>query len=243
MLENGRELSPETRLWDERIEKTVAMRRKETSADYRYFPEPDLVGIHLDETWIRRVRETIPELPVARRLRFQKERGLTEYDAGVLTDDRSLADYFEECLRPGEASAKSVANWVINDMLRLLKEKQLSLSEFTCPPRRIAVLAAMVEKGELNVSTAREVFAEMIEKDRDPSEIVEAKGLKQISDSSAIEGIVAQVLADNPKVVADWKAGKKAAFNALIGPVMRASKGKANPRIVRELLQKQLDAL
>ena len=243
LLDAGETVAQETRLWDERFERTAVMRRKETSADYRYFPEPDLVEIHLDEKWLARVRASIPELPVARRLRFQRELGLSEYDAGVLTDDLPLANYFEQCIKQGQASAKSVANWVINDVLRLLKEREMSVADFTCPPARIASLAALVDSGELTLVTAREVFAEMIEKDEEPAAIVEAKGLTQISDTAAIEKIVDQVLAGNPTIVADYKAGKKAAANALIGPVMRATKGKANPQVVRECLYQRLDAL
>jgi len=243
LLESGERVSQETRLWDDRMERTMAMRRKETSADYRYFPEPDLVEIEMDDAWLNRVRASIPELPVARRLRFQRKLGLSEYDAGVLTDDRSLADYFEECVSSGKASAKSVANWVANDVLRLLREREMSVTEFPCPPARIASLAAMVEGGELTVTTARTVFAEMIERNEDPAAIVDAKGLRQISDTSAIEGIVDKVISENPKVAADYRAGKKAAANALIGPVMRATKGKANPRMVREILMKRLESL
>ena len=243
LLEGGEIPAQETRLWDEQLERTTAMRRKETSADYRYFPEPDLVEVVLDEAWIMRARAAVPELPTTRRLRFEKTLGLSPYDAGVLSDDRAVADYFEACLAESAGSPKAVANWVTNDVLRFLGEREQDIAAFPCPPGRIGALAAMVEKGVLYVSTAREVFAEMIESDQDPAEIVEARGLKQISDADAIETIVDAVISDHPKVVADWKAGKKAAANALIGPVMRATKGKANPRVVRETLQKRLDVL
>ena len=240
ILDGGGKLSPETRLWDDELGRTVAMRRKETSADYRYFPEPDLVRITIDEAQTERVRRDIPELPVPKRRRFQKEMGLGEYEASVLTDDRSLADYSEECVAAGPASPKAVANWIINDVLRILNERDLSIQDFPCPPQRLAALAGMVEKGELSVATGRDVFTEMIESGKAPSEIVKARGLAQISDESAIGEIVDRVLAENPKALADWKAGKKAAFNALIGPVMRATRGKANPKVVREILQKRL---
>ena len=242
ILENGQQLSQETRLWDERLGRTIAMRRKETSADYRYFPEPDLVPVEIEEGRMDELRRSLPELPVARRLRFQEKLDLGEYESGVLTEDRALADYFEECVRAGAASPKAVANWVINDMLRLLNEREISVADFPCPPERIAALAGMVEKGELSVSTARDVFAEMIETDKAPAEIVKAKGLAQISNESAIAEVVDRVLADNSQAVADWKAGKKAAFNALIGPVMRETKGKANPKVVRGILERRLDA-
>jgi aspartyl-tRNA(Asn)/glutamyl-tRNA(Gln) amidotransferase subunit B len=241
-LESGEKLSQETRLWNESLQRTVAMRRKETSADYRYFPEPDLVQIEIDERWKEEVRRSIPELPVKRRLRFQEQLGLGDYDAAVLTDDRAMADYFEECVAAGSASAKAVANWVTNDVQRVLNERAATLAEFRPPPKRIAALAALVEQGRLNLVTAREVFAEMTATDRDPAEIVAAKGLSQISDASAIVGIVDRVLADNAGIVADWKAGKKAAFNSLVGSVMRETKGKANPQVVRQTLEQRLAA-
>ena len=138
-LKAGEKLSPETRLWDDGLQRTVAMRRKETSADYRYFPEPDLVEIEIDESWKEEVRASLPELPVRRRLRFQEQFGLGDYDAAVLTDDRAMADYFEECVAAGSASAKAVANWVINDVQRVLNEKVVTLAEFRpMPPERIA---------------------------------------------------------------------------------------------------------
>jgi len=240
LLGEGGHVSQETRLWDERLERTVAMRRKETSADYRYFPEPDLVEVRVDRPWLRRLREELPELPVARRLRFTKEYGLSDYDAGVLTEERALADYFEQCVRTGGASPKAVANRITNDVLRYLNERGITVGEFACPPERIAQLATLVEKGRINVATARDVFREMVENDRDPEDIVRAGGLAQISDSDAVAAIVDRVLAEHPRAVADYRAGKKAAFNALIGPVMRMTKGKANPQVVRRILQERL---
>jgi len=240
LLQGGEKLSPETRLWDERLQKTVAMRRKETSADYRYFPEPDLVEVRISAQELEEIRRSLPELPLARRLRFRREYGLGDYEAGVLTDDRALADYFEECVRSSGASAKAVANWVTNDLLRVLNEKRVSVSEINCPAPRLAALVEMVERGELNTATGREVFDEMVRTGREPAEIVRDRGLAQVSDEAAIAEIVDRVLAANPKPVQDYKAGKKAAFNALIGPVMRETKGKANPRVVREVLHRRL---
>jgi len=241
-LDNGDSIAQETRLWNERLGRTATMRRKETSADYRYFPEPDLVPVEITEAWMAELRNTLPEMPVARRLRFQRKLDLGEYEAAVLTDDKALADYFEACVAGGSASPKSIATWVINDVLRILNEERISVSEFKCPPSRINALATLVEKGKLSFGAAREVFAEMIVSDREPDEIVTARGLTQVNDESALAEIVDRVLSANEKIVADWKSGKKAAANALIGPVMRETKGTANPKMVREILQKRLAA-
>ena len=242
LLESGGTVSQETRLWDEALNRTLAMRRKETSADYRYFPEPDLVKVDIDEAWVDAAREAIPELPVARRLRLRESLGLNDYDAAVLTEDRALADYFEACVREHSGSAAAVAKWVINDVQRRLNEECITIDEFACPPPRLGALVALVEKGELNLATAREVFAEMIETDSDPKDIVKSKGLAQISDDDAVTSAVDRVLAENPKPVADWKSGKKAAYNALFGRVMRETRGKANPKVVREVLSRRLEA-
>ena len=241
IIAEGGQVSQETRLWDERLQRTVAMRRKETSADYRYFPEPDLVEICIEREWLERLRQEIPELPVARRLRFRDRYGLSDYDAGVLTEERALADYFERCVSTGGASPKAIANCLANDVLRYLNERGKEIGDFACPPEHIVHLVAMVEQGEINVQTARDVFVEMVDRGLDPRNVVRERGLAQISDSAAVAAIVEKVLAENPQAVADYRAGKKAAFNALIGPVMRATRGKANPRVVREILQKRLD--
>jgi aspartyl-tRNA(Asn)/glutamyl-tRNA(Gln) amidotransferase subunit B len=241
--ESGEELVQETRLWNEQRDRTETMRRKETSADYRYFPEPDLVDVEIDEYWKERVYSTIPELPVAKRLRFQDKLKLSDYDAAVLADDHRLAKYFEDAVGSADASPKAVANWVINDVLRIVNEQETTIDAFACPARRIGALAAMTEKGDLNSNMAREVFADMIEKDEEPEAIVEAKGLKQISDSSELEQIVDEVIAGSPDIVASYKAGKTSAANALIGPIMKATKGKANPKMVREIMQQRLEAL
>ncbi len=241
VLNDGKEVSQETRLWDDRLQRTVSMRRKETSADYRYFPEPDLVPTKISPEWLDELRARMPEMPVARCVRFQEQFGLSEYDAGVLTDDRALADYFEACVEAKSASPKSVANWISNTVLGYLNSRETTIAEFNCPPARLAALAAMVEQDQLNMATAREVFVEMVETGRDPAEIVQAKGLTQVSDESAILRIVDRVLEANPGPVADYRAGKKAAFNALIGPVMRETRGKANPQVVRQILEKRLN--
>ena len=248
-LETGEKLSPETRLWDESLQRTAAMRRKETSADYRYFPEPDLVRIEIDERWKEEVRASIPELPVKRRLRLQEKLGLSAYHAGVLTDERELADYFEECVAVNIASAKTVANIFINEVQRVRNEQMLTVAQIRSqrPPRWIAELAEQIEKGVISVTTARELTtqapstaAPSTAAPTSVEQIVRELGLAQISDESAIAAAVDRALAANAKSVADYKAGKKAAFNALLGSVMRETKGKANPQVVRQILEKRL---
>ena len=271
-LETGEKLSQETRLWDESLQRTVAMRRKETSADYRYFPEPDLVRIEIDERWKEEVRRSIPELPVRRRLRFQEKLGLSDYDAAVLTEDRAMADYFEECFGIGEstrivgahgssfASAKALANWFINDAQSVLNEQGVTWAELEIPTGLVAELISLVERVVLNPADARAMFAEWVRTyrkitmtTRAPTtaahstaaptlveQIVKDRGLAQISDESAIVAAVDRALASNEKSVADYKGGKKAAFNALFGSVMRETKGKANPQVVRQILEKRL---
>ncbi len=246
-LDAGEKLSPETRLWDEGLQRTVAMRRKETSADYRYFPEPDLVQIEIDERWKEEVRRSIPELPVRRRLRFQEKFGLGDYDAAVLTEDREIADYFEKCVgaavaiqRNVAASPKALANWIINDVQGAMNARGESTPAAVMDSGYLAELVALVELGTLNLSTAKKLFAEVVATKASPSKIVAAKGLAQISDESAIVAAVDRVLAANAKSAADYRSGKKAAFNALFGAVMRETKGMANPQVVRQTLEKRL---
>jgi aspartyl-tRNA(Asn)/glutamyl-tRNA(Gln) amidotransferase subunit B len=233
------------------------MRRKETSADYRYFPEPDLVELEIDERWMAEIRRSIPELPVPRRLRFREKLGLGDYDAGVLTDEREFADFFEECVAAGGASAKTVANLFTNAVLRRRNEGlNLQGIRKMCPASYIAEIASEVDKGNLSIAAALKLFewtttttgpAVAVVTTTGPATIVTTTQLRerieaeaQISDESVITAVVDKVLAANAKSVADYKAGKKAAFNALIGPVMRETKGKANPQMVRQILEKRL---
>jgi aspartyl-tRNA(Asn)/glutamyl-tRNA(Gln) amidotransferase subunit B len=261
-LDAGEKLTPETRLWDESLQRTVTMRRKETSADYRYFPEPDLVQIEIGEDWKEKVRSELPELPVRRQLRFQEKMGLSEYDARVLTDEREFADYFEECVAAGTAAPKTVANIFINEVQRIRNEQMRVLVEIRSQwsPRRISEVAELIEKGVINLTTARELFGNKYAiREAGPGviqinfsekinfsdavsveQIVRDKGLAQISDESALVAVVDRALAANEKSVAAYKSGKTAAFNALLGAVMRETKGKANPQVVRQILEKRL---
>ncbi|MFO7871875.1 MAG: Asp-tRNA(Asn)/Glu-tRNA(Gln) amidotransferase subunit GatB [Kiritimatiellia bacterium] len=239
-IESGGRIEQETRRWDVDSGVTAAMRTKEYAHDYRYFPEPDLVPVVLDSELVREWGRDIPELPRERRERMVSEYGIPDYDAGVLAADRAVADYFEEAARIA-GDAKAVSNWVMTEMLRLLSEKNIGITEIPMEPAALAGLVKLTGTGILNTTTAKEVFAELFEKGGDPAEMVKEKGLRQISDSGAIEELVDEAIRRNPKSAEDYRNGKKKALKFLIGQVMRASRGKADPRAVSEILEKSLD--
>ncbi|MFW6107343.1 MAG: Asp-tRNA(Asn)/Glu-tRNA(Gln) amidotransferase subunit GatB [bacterium] len=234
-LDNGEKVGRDTRLWDEAAGRTAPMREKELAHDYRYFPEPDLVPVDIDEAWLEEARAAIPELPLARKRRFIEDLGLPDYDAGILVEDRALADYFEECVRQG-IEPKTASNWLLVTVLRELNARSISVAELAVGPGELCELIRFVEDGTIAQNTGKEVFAEMAESGKTAAEIVEAKGLRQISDAEQLETLVRQVLQDNPKAVADLRGGKKKAQGFLMGQVMRATKGKANPEVVAQLI-------
>jgi len=238
-LETGEELVQETRRWDEDGRRTATMRRKETADDYMYFPDPDLVPVEPSAEWVAEIRESLPELPRARRQRFVEEYGLPEYDAGVLTDEKAVADYFEEVVKAG-AEPKAASNWVMTEVLRYLHEKGLAVSDFPLPPTAIAELIALTADGTISSTIARDVFARACEDGRSPRQIVEEDGLAQISDEGELEKLVEEAIEANPKAVEDFRGGKEKALGAMVGYVMRATKGQANPQLVNELLRKKL---
>ena len=240
--ENGEKLRQETRRWDDALGVTIVMRVKEHAHDYRYFPEPDLMPVtHTDEQ-IQAIRESLPEVPFVRRDRFVAEYGITPYDAQVLTLEKPLADYYEEAAR-GAANPKQVANWIITELLRVLGEQGLTIRECPVTPANLAELAGLVGGGKITGSVAKStVFPAMLESGKAPSEIVKEKGLEQVNDDSAIEGFVIQAIAANPKPAEEYKAGKTASIQFLVGQVMKLSRGKANPQAVLPLLKKHLDA-
>ena len=240
VLAEGGTVAQETRLWNEERGRSETMRTKAEAHDYRYFPEPDLVPTQISREWLADVRKSIPELPLVRERRFVREYGLSEYDAGVLTDDHRLADYFEYCLKTYD-SPKAVSNWVTNEVLRVLKERKTTISDFPVPARSLGALAKMVATNEISVSAGRDVFAEMVSTGQEPQRIVKEKGLAQISDENVLGTAVADAIGNNPQAVTDWGKGRKNALNALMGVVMRATQGQANPKMVRELLAKKLD--
>jgi len=239
VLESGGTIVQETRRWDPDRGMTSIMRTKEDAHDYRYFPEPDLMPVALSREQVEEWRSQLPELPRQRRERFMSQYGLPEYDAGVLVADKALSDYFEAAAALA-TNPKAISNWLMTEMLRLLSEQDLEIENVPLTPRALAALVSLVEKKTVNTTTAKEIFAELFEKGGDPDEIVRARGLAQVSDSGAIEEFVDQAMAENPKSVEDYRSGKKAAAQFLVGQVMRLSRGKANPQMVMKMLEEKL---
>ncbi|MFB5678595.1 Asp-tRNA(Asn)/Glu-tRNA(Gln) amidotransferase subunit GatB [Paenibacillus terreus] len=235
ILEEGGSVVQETRRWDEAQGKTIAMRGKEESHDYRYFPDPDLVTLHIDSEWKERIRASIPELPDQRKTRYTSEYGLPEYDAAVITSSKALADLFENSLQYTK-DAKAVSNWIMGDLLGYLNGINAELSDVKLTGQGLGEMIGLLEKGTISSKIAKTVFKEMLETGKLPQQIVEEKGLVQISDEGAIMAIVEQVVANNPQSVEDYKAGKQKAIGFLVGQVMKESKGKANPGLVNKLL-------
>uniref|UniRef100_A4SCP2 Aspartyl/glutamyl-tRNA(Asn/Gln) amidotransferase subunit B n=1 Tax=Chlorobium phaeovibrioides (strain DSM 265 / 1930) TaxID=290318 RepID=A4SCP2_CHLPM len=241
ILEAGGAISQETRLWDADKGETRSMRGKEFAHDYRYFPDPDLVPILVDDEMLERIRLELPEFPEARAERFVKEFSIPAYDAGVLTVEREVADYFEE-LAGLAKDAKVASNWVMGEVLRTLKEKYLSIEEFIVTPVRLGGLIRMIASGAVSNTIAKQVFELMQESDASAEEIVEREGLAQVSDSGAIEAVVDGILAANPGQLAAYREGKTKLMGFFVGQCMAKMKGKANPQMVNEVLVKKLGA-
>jgi aspartyl-tRNA(Asn)/glutamyl-tRNA(Gln) amidotransferase subunit B len=241
LIEAGKSISQETRLYDPDRNETRAMRSKEDAHDYRYFPEPDLQPLVLDAALIERERAALPELPRAKMKRFVEQLGLPAYDAGVLVADREVAEFFDAChaLYP---DAKKLSNWFMTELLRALKESNKRVSELKLSAAHFAELLKLVDGGTINQNAAKTVFAELINSGEAPGAIVERKGLKQVSDSSAIEAIVNEVVAKYPDEVAKYKAGKANLLGFFVGQVMKALKGKGNPALVNDLVKQKLSA-
>jgi len=240
LLDKGEDVLMETRLWDDVNSVSRRMRSKEESHDYRYFPEPDLVPFWIEQEWIDETKATIPELPVGKRQRFVKEYSLSDYDAGILTDDKSLADYFEECVGLSQDSPKELSNWIINDVLRELNERKVYVQDFTVTPDTLVGLIKI--KPTIGNSIAKEVFIEMANTGKDAPSIVKEKNLTQMDDTSELNAIVIKVIEENSKAAEDYGQGKKNALAFLIGQTMKATKGKANPKILTELFRQRLSA-
>jgi aspartyl-tRNA(Asn)/glutamyl-tRNA(Gln) amidotransferase subunit B len=238
-LENDQPLDQETRLWDDARQVTEPMRRKETAMDYRYFPEPDLAPLVVDDEWIARLRAALPELAAARRRRFMEQYALSAYDAGILTEDKALADFFEDTVKAG-APAKSAANWISVEFLRLLNDRQTDVTDAKITPRGLAELIAMVDGGTVSALAAKTVFAHLFEKGGAPADLVAQLGLAQISDEAQLTAAVAEAIAENPDAVANFRAGNEKSIGFLVGQVMRKSGKRANPQLVNKLLRDRL---
>jgi aspartyl-tRNA(Asn)/glutamyl-tRNA(Gln) amidotransferase subunit B len=238
-LEDGGRIEQATVLFDPDTGATRMMRSKEDAHDYRYFPDPDLLPVKLDEDWIEAVRATLPELPVAMQTRFQNDYGVSAYDAAVLTGSRALADYFEAAATAC-GQGKLAANWVMGELSATLNKAELDISQSPVTAAQLGALIARIQDGTLSGKLAKQVFEGLWEGAGDVDAIIEARGLKQMSDSGELEAIIDDVLAANPKSVEEFRSGKEKAFNALVGQVMKASKGKANPAQVNALLKAKL---
>lgn len=238
-LDRGEPLRQETRLWDPERGVTEPMRSKETAMDYRYFPEPDLTPLMIDEAWIARVAAELPELAEQRRRRFTAQYGLSDYDAGILTGDKALADLLEAAIQAG-APAKAAANWLTGEFLRLLNDQHLDPATTALSPQALAELIALLEQGEINAPAAKTVFAQLVTQGGSPAQVVEALGLRQISDESALAAVVEEVIAAHSDAVENYRKGNANSLKFLVGQVMRKSQGRANPQLVNRLLEERL---
>jgi len=239
VLLSGGVIPQETRRFDEATGKTILMRVKEGSDDYRYFPEPDLVTLYIDDEWKERVRSSIPELPDARQKRYVEELGLPAYDAKVLTMTKEMSDFFEATVKAG-ADAKQASNWLMGEVSAYLNAEQKELSEVALTPESLAGMIKLIENGTISSKIAKKVFKELIEKGGDPEKIVKEKGLVQISDEGAILKLVIETLDENEQSVTDFKNGKDKAIGFLVGQIMKKTKGQANPQLVNKLLLQEI---
>ncbi len=238
IIEGGGTIKQETRLWDPAKMETRSMRSKEEAHDYRYFPDPDLLPLELDEAWVQSIKKTLPELPDQKKHRFMKDYGLPLYDATTLIAERSRADYFESAAN--DRDPKLVANWVLNELLALLNKDNRDITESPIKAPQLGGLVALISDNTISGKIAKEVFADMYESGNDAAKIVESKGLKQVTDTGAIEKVIDAIIAANPDNVAAYRSGKDKLFGFFVGQVMKETGGKANPNIVNDLLKKKL---
>jgi len=250
LAEEGKKLGQETRGWVEEKGRTVSQRSKEYAHDYRYFPEPDLPPLVISQEWVEEIRSKLPELPEVRRNRFVAQYSLPVYDANLLTSSKAMADYFEDCLKTKEYSklpqgkgAKEVSNWLLGEFSRLLNATNTDVKDMgsKVSPKKLWFLMDLKQRGVISGPSAKLVFEEMFKTGKSANAIITQRGLSQISDAEAIEKEVVAVINSNTQAVADYKAGKAPALTFLVGQVMRATRGRANPKLVNELLKKKLE--
>jgi len=240
ILLDGGQIVQETRLWDPDKGRTFSMRGKEEAHDYRYFPDPDLLPLAIDNEWIQGIKDSLPELPDRKKKRFMEQFELPSYDAGLLSSDRDLADYFEACVTRFP-QPKLVSNWMMGSLLGLLNAEDKAIAESPVGPENLADLLALIEEGVISGKIAKTVFDDMARTGKGPKQIVEEKGLVQITDTGAIDDVVAKIISNNPKEVAAYKNGKTKLLGFFVGQVMKETRGKANPKLVNEILRKKLE--
>ncbi len=239
LLGSGEKLVQQTRLFDPNKSATVPMRTKEEAQDYRYFPDPDLVPVVLSDGSVEKMRKNLPELPEAKRRRFIEQYGLTEYDAVNICSDLRTANYFEEAVR-GYRRPKKIANWILSEFMRYLKEQRIEIDQSLVTPAMLRELFDIMDSGLISGKIAKDVFVEMMSAGKDAGSIVEEKGLKQVTDETELDTVVLEVMEENTKVVKDYRGGKEKAFGFLVGQVMKKTKGKANPKLVNRLLKEKI---
>ncbi len=240
VLESGGKVDQETRGFDADRGETFIQRTKEDAHDYRYFPEPDLMPVKISAEQVEQWRSELPELPAQRRERYVSELGLPEYDAGILTADKDVSDWFDEAMQHSR-NAKAVSNFIMGEMMRLLSEHEVAIAESKVTPAKLAQIIGLIDAGTISTSAGKQVFEIIFLEGGEPEKIVEEKGMAQVSDDSALEGWAEEAIANNPKSVEEYKGGKQGAINFLMGQVMKASKGKANPGAVMQMLRQKLD--
>lgn len=241
ILDNGGVIEQETRRWDDAKGENVLLRSKEEAHDYRYFPEPDLAPMIISQEWIDQIRSEIPEMPDVKKARYTGELGLGDYEAGIIVGNKSMARFFDNCMNLG-GNPKSIANWLQGDIMKYVKDNDITFDEISFTPEDLNELSAITEKGTISVTAAKKVLAKMFETSEKPSKIVDDLGLAQISDESAIETMVNEVLDKNPQSFEDYKNGKTRALGFLVGMVMKESKGKGNPQIINKMILERLEA-
>jgi aspartyl-tRNA(Asn)/glutamyl-tRNA(Gln) amidotransferase subunit B len=239
-IETGEKIVQETRLWEEGSQRTISMRKKEGSSDYRYFPEPDLAPIAVGTEVLEHWRAELPELPAAKRYRYESELGLSAYDTRVLTDDRAIAQYFEAAVAEG-ANAKQAANWVMGDISAYLNANKLAIAELALTPSSLAQLISLIEAGTISGKIAKEILPELLSNGISPKELVESKGLTQISDTGALEATIDQIIAAHPKELEQYRGGKTKLLGFFVGQVMKQTSGRADPKLTNQLLAKKLN--
>jgi aspartyl-tRNA(Asn)/glutamyl-tRNA(Gln) amidotransferase subunit B len=240
VVERGEKVEPWTLGWDENSQSLRKMRSKETEADYRYFREPDLLPIRLEDTWRKQVAENLPELPLARRARFIEQYGLPEYDADILSGERAFSDYFEAAVSAYADDPKRVSNWVMNDVLAMLNETGITAAELKLTPQYLADILKLMDSGKVNTPTGKSLLQKVQSTGRPPAEIVEAEGLGQVSDEGALRKIAEEIIAGNPDQVASLRGGKEALMAWFVGQFMARTKGKADPKAAQKILSELL---